>query len=79
MGPSIAGFRFENNWVDLTVADLFNYLQSTMPKEKPGSLTDSEYADVLAYLLLRNEYPAGDDVEIPVDPEMQSLIAIVDQ
>lgn len=79
MGPSIAGFRFNHSWNDQSVGDLFAYLKASMPKVDPGTLTDRQYADIVAYLLLRNEYPAGTTLEIPLDPDAQSLITIVDK
>jgi hypothetical protein len=30
-----------------------------MPANSPGSLADETYADILAYLLTMNKYPAG--------------------
>jgi quinoprotein glucose dehydrogenase len=38
---------------------LFTKVQSTMPLEAPGALKDSEYLEVLAYLLEQNGFPAG--------------------
>lgn len=77
MGPSIVGFRFERNWVDRTVADLFAYIREEMPQDDPGTLSDTETAALLAYILARNDYPAGADVEIPLDPDAQELITII--
>ena len=79
MGPSVVGGRFERRWAEMTVADLFDDLKETMPMGEPGKLTDLEYADVLAYILFRNEYPVSTTVEIPVDPAAQALITIVGQ
>jgi hypothetical protein len=39
----------------------------TMPQDKPSSLTDGEYAAVVAYLLQANRYPAGQR-ELGPDP-----------
>lgn len=76
MGPSIAGFRFERDWVGSTVGELFAYLKEEMPKDDPGILIDSEYVDVIAYILFRNEYPFGTTMELPLDPDEQALITI---
>ena len=32
---------------------------TTMPEDNPGSLQPQEYADILAYFLSINGYPAG--------------------
>jgi hypothetical protein len=37
-----------------------------MPKNQPGSLTQREYARVVAYLLMMNGMPPGSD-ELPTD------------
>jgi hypothetical protein len=31
----------------------------TMPQDKPASLTKEQYAEIVAYLLKANNYPAG--------------------
>jgi len=38
-----------------TAARLYQYVHGTMPMDAPGSLSDQEYYDVIAYLLQRNE------------------------
>jgi mono/diheme cytochrome c family protein len=38
-----------------TVARLYQYTRGTMPIDAPGSLSDQEYYDVIAYLLQRND------------------------
>ena len=42
-----------------TVAELFTYIRTMMPKNDPGSLADEDYAALLAYLLQANQMPAG--------------------
>lgn len=53
------GETFEVGWNERRVFDLFSLLTNTMPQDKPGSLRDDEYIDVIAYLLQRNHVPAG--------------------
>lgn len=38
---------------------LFDRMQETMPEDNPGSLRPQIYADVIAYFLSLNGYPAG--------------------
>jgi hypothetical protein len=52
----------------LTINDLFERIRKSMPKETPGSLTRPQYADVIAYILSRNDAPAG-KTELPNTPE----------
>ena len=41
-------------------------ISQDMPSSPPGTLTPEQYADVLAYVLNVNKYPAG-SAEIPKD------------
>jgi mono/diheme cytochrome c family protein len=56
---------FQLKWNGRTVHDLFERVQSTMPESDPGSLSATEYADVVAYLLKLNGMPAGKTVVAP--------------
>ena len=57
--PPLTGGAFQANWNGLTLGDLFDRIRKTMPKSKPGSLTRPQDADVLAYILSFNKFPAG--------------------
>jgi mono/diheme cytochrome c family protein len=57
--PPLAGGEFLANWNTLTVGDLFDRTRSTMPQNKPGSLSREANAEILAYLLSANQFPAG--------------------
>jgi len=57
----VAGTEFlatvkTNKW---TLADLRNLVVGNMPLNNPGTLTPQQYADVMAFLLASNCYPAG--------------------
>lgn len=56
----IAGPEFLSSWNGLTMGDLFDRTRTTMPLGKPGTLSRETYADVLAYVLKFNGFPAGD-------------------
>ena len=56
---SHTGATFEKWWKGRTVAALFAYMSTQMPKNNPGSMNADEYADVIAYLLKMNALPAG--------------------
>lgn len=53
------GNDFVRHWSNQPLAVLYGIMSSTMPEDNPGSLTAQEYADVLAYFLSLNKYPAG--------------------
>ncbi|HEV8149397.1 MAG TPA: cytochrome c, partial [Gemmatimonadales bacterium] len=63
---SHAGPAFAAKWDGRPLVELFDYVRSAMPKSDPGSLTQREYIQVLAYLLKMNGLPAG-AVELPTD------------
>jgi S-disulfanyl-L-cysteine oxidoreductase SoxD len=53
--------------------EMFDVISDTMPEDDPGGMKKEEYADVIAYLLKLNNFPAG-AVELPVDKDALSLI-----
>ena len=56
-----SGPIFEVAWSDRPVYDLYRVTAITMPQDRPGSLSEEEYAAVIAYILELNEYPAGEE------------------
>jgi len=73
--PPLAGGVFLSNWNGLTVGDLFERIRKTMPQSKPGKLPRTTIADVTAFMLKVNEFPAGKE-ELSTKPEMLSQIQI---
>ena len=63
---SHTGATFTATWNKRSLAELYGFVRERMPKNDPGSLSDQEYADVLAYLLKLNKTPAGKS-ELPAD------------
>jgi quinoprotein glucose dehydrogenase len=57
--PPLAGGEFLSNWNGLTVGDLFERIRISMPQDHPGRLSRQENADILAYVLSVNKFPAG--------------------
>ena len=57
--PPLTGGVFQANWNGLTLGDLFDRIRKTMPLSKPGRLTREQDADVLAFMLSVNKFPAG--------------------
>ena len=57
--PPLGGGEFVSHWDTLTVGDLYDRVRTTMPQNDPMSMTREEYADVLAYVLKNNGFPAG--------------------
>jgi S-disulfanyl-L-cysteine oxidoreductase SoxD len=57
--PALAGKDFNVDWTDLAISDLFDRTNGTMPADKPGTLTPAQTVDVLAFLLQKGNFPAG--------------------
>ena len=60
VAPGLAGGEFVWNWSGLTVGQLFDRLRISMPQENPSDVTRSQKADILAFMLLVNEFPPGE-------------------
>ena len=73
--PPLAGGEFLANWNTLTVGDLFDRTRSTMPQNKPGSLNREANAEIMAYLLSANQFPAGKEA-LPQSSEILKEIRI---
>jgi len=73
--PPLARAKFIRNWQGRTLAALFVYVRETMPTNNPGSLTDQEYIDIVAYMLATSGMPAGER-ELPPDPPTLANIII---
>lgn len=57
--PALTGGPFVSDFDGLTVGALFDRIRTTMPQNAAGSLSPEAYADILAYLLKSNGFPAG--------------------
>jgi S-disulfanyl-L-cysteine oxidoreductase SoxD len=73
--PALAGDEFDMAWVGQTIDDLFERIQNSMPGDKPGTLSRTENADTVAYILKFNKLPAGKN-ELPSDADSLKKIQI---
>jgi S-disulfanyl-L-cysteine oxidoreductase SoxD len=71
--PALVGGAFLSNWNTLTVGDLFERIRQSMPQDDPGRLSRQQDADVLAFMLQANEFPAG-KTELDKQTEVLKLI-----
>jgi quinoprotein glucose dehydrogenase len=53
------GDEFLKGWTGKPLHALFEHMSTTMPEDNPGGLKPQQYADVVAYFLQLNDYPAG--------------------
>ncbi|GGJ25764.1 c-type cytochrome [Deinococcus roseus] len=56
--PALKGDKFIAKWSadGKTVADLYTKISTTMPKGKPGSLTQDQYENIVAHILATNGF-----------------------
>lgn len=64
MTPSMVGIGFAFRWRNRDLHEFYEGMRTTMPQSAPGGLSADVYADLVAFILARNGYPAGDG-ELP--------------
>jgi mono/diheme cytochrome c family protein len=74
--PPLAGKEFNSDWNDLSMGDLYDRTHLSMPADKPGSLTPEQTVDVIAYLLKKGSFPAG-QADLPTDTAALKAIKFV--
>ncbi|MEM6708754.1 MAG: cytochrome c [Pseudomonadota bacterium] len=51
---------FLKSWRGQPVQGLYDLIRQTMPRDRPGTLKERQYADVIAYIFALNGLPEGD-------------------
>ena len=74
-GGYYKGRKLVESWSGQTLGDLNTYIVNTMPEDRPSSLTPSQYADVMAFLLSIYDLPVGEE-DLPSDPAALAQIVI---
>lgn len=72
MGPPLAGPLFLDIWSAMAVSELFDKILSTMPADAAGTLSRPQVADLIAYVLQANQFPAG-SVELGSDAGLKQM------
>jgi mono/diheme cytochrome c family protein len=67
--PALASAEFKETWSGLSVDDLFERIKISMPQDNPGNLSRQQTADILAFVLSRDGFPAG-AIELPREAEV---------
>ena len=57
--PPLTGGQFLSNWNGLTLDVMFERIRITMPSDNPARVSRPAKADILAYILSMNRFPAG--------------------
>jgi mono/diheme cytochrome c family protein len=74
VAPALRVDNFAVNRGDL--GNLYSYIRTSMPRDEPGTLSAVMAADILAYVLAENGFPAGPR-DLPADPQVLKGIQIV--
>lgn len=77
-GPGLTGKNFATEKADFNIHHVFEIVANNMPATRPGSLEDDEYVKIMAYILEKNGYPAGDQ-ELTYDGAMNSEVKLLYQ
>jgi mono/diheme cytochrome c family protein len=72
--PALVDEPFIQHWKDGPLADLFVVLKGTMPQDKPGSLSDEDYAAITAFLLKKNHFPSGSTALRPDADDLKKVV-----
>ena len=75
-GPALVGKDFLGVWGGMSVDDLVEKIATSMPSGAPGSLSRIQSADLVAFLLKSNSFPAGSE-ELDSDAATLKAISIV--
>ncbi len=71
--PPLSGKHFSSRWGGLPVSALYGFINTQMPLGQAGALGAQGNADVTAYILSANKFPAGQS-EMPADlPSLQTI------
>ncbi|HTH23735.1 MAG TPA: cytochrome c [Vicinamibacterales bacterium] len=57
--PALTGSDFMGNWNELSVGDLYERIRISMPPSGPSAVTPAQKADIVAYIMNVNKFPAG--------------------
>ena len=67
---------FKTKWGGRPLLELYELVRTTMPDGNPGSLSRTEYANALAYVLKLNGLPAGAATVMPDSAAMSGATVV---
>ena len=76
--PSLVDESFAFLWADMSLGDLFERTRMLMPSDRPGSLPPETYADIIAFIAVKNGFPAG-STELGTDVSALKQILITEK
>jgi mono/diheme cytochrome c family protein len=78
VGPRLVGQNFSAASSNNTVGSIFTFLSAQMPDGNGGSLTHAQYEDLMAYILSKNGYPAG-QTRLDFTSALASTVPLISQ
>jgi S-disulfanyl-L-cysteine oxidoreductase SoxD len=73
--PSLVDESFAFQWDNTALGELFVRIRTTMPSDRPNSLSAQRYRDIVAFILQANKFPAGEkELDADLDALKQVLI-----
>jgi S-disulfanyl-L-cysteine oxidoreductase SoxD len=73
--PPLSGKHFASRWGGLPVSAIYGFINTQMPLGQPGAMGAQGNADIVAYILSVNKFPAG-QTELPADNNALKAITI---
>ena len=73
--PPLTGNEFLSKYEGQPALNVYDMIQKLMPATAPGSLTRPQAADLLAYILSYNTFPAG-KTELPSDEDALKKLTV---
>ncbi len=73
--PPLSGDDFLSKYTGQPALTVYDMIQKLMPATAPGTLTRPQAADLLAYILSFNKFPAG-KTDLPTDEEALKTLTI---
>jgi len=75
VGPPLTGRQFHQMVAaqSMTAPLLFQFIAKQMPLTKPGSLTQEQCAEIMAFILERNGYPSGSTPLAGDSPDLKKI------
>ena len=69
-----SGDDLYKEWAGKPLSELFSLMRETMPEDNPGTLDAQTYADVIAYFLQVNKFPAASTDLVGTDEVMRGIM-----
>lgn len=73
---ALAGPGFRDDFNGVKLSEMLDRTRKTMPDDKPGTMSRQQIADVLAYVLSVNKFPAG-EADLPTQAEVLNQIVFL--